>query len=233
MPEVNPKTYSGRSYYSTFPTGISSAKMVVNLHGGGGSGAAFATQIQYGTTSIGNEAVLVFPTATNNAYGVKTWNSGGAQSFNTANDVTYLRNLIAHVKADALSRGITITDVILVGYSNGGMMSYRLIIEHPTEFAGVFAISADVMVDNPDTFTGKIEHWHGENDENVPLAGGEGVNGIYYTPVEDTVQGFTNASVSFNVIPSPAAHTISSMASVLSTSPYNTTFAQLVSDFIQ
>lgn len=227
MPEVNPKTYSGRSYYSTFPA-LSSAKMIVNLHGGGGNGLAFATQMQYGTL-VGSQAVLVFPTATNNAYGVKTWNSGGAQSFNTAPDVAYLRDLIAHVKADALSRGITVTEVILVGHSNGGMMSYRLAIEYPLEFAGVFAMAADVMVDNPDTFTGKIAHYHGENDENVPLEGGIGINGIYYTPVQSTVEAFENADVDFNVLLG-AAHTMSSLASAL---PSPTTFAQLINDFIQ
>lgn len=233
--------YGARAYDVSFPA-AGTRPLILNLHGGGGDADTFETQLQYGTL-VGDVAVLVFPTATKNVNGTNTWNSGGAQTFNEAPDSEYLVNLINHVTAEALSRGITVSDVYVVGHSNGGMMAYRLVIEHPEVFAGVFAISADVMIDNPNTFTGKLKHIHGENDANVPLAGGVGSGGIYYTPVIATVQEFTLVNGGTGVTSGSdltddfitlagAEHIMSSLGTVLAAVPYETTFAELILDFI-
>ncbi len=139
---------------------------------------------------------------------------------------------------------MTVTEVIGVGHSNGGMMLYRLAIDHPDLLAGIFAMSADVMIPNPNTYTGRIKQIHGEDDGNVPLAGGYGVNGIYYTPVIPTVQQFTlvngnygvTASASldtaFTTLPSPATHAVSSLKTALALSPYLTTLQEVIFNFV-
>lgn len=241
--------YSGRTFDVSYPDAPASVPLLICLHGGGGTGPSFEFQLQLGAL-FGQKAVYFFPTATlNNAVpGAPTWNSNfPPPTFNSAPDSTYLANLTLYVKRLAEARGFTISKVIVVGHSNGGMMGYRLIIDHPEIFNGLFAISADVMVPNPGSYTGQIQQWHGQDDANVPLAGGVGIGGNDYPPVIPTVQKFVYANSSrgvvqgtqsplvirdFNVIPSPAAHIISSMTNVLVNPPYSTTFAQLIYNFV-
>ncbi len=239
-------TYGNRDYDYSTPDEPAAVPMVFCMHGGTGSGSTFEAVLQLGVL-FRQVAVLVFPTATPNNAGSNTWNSGGFQTFNYAPDSKYLTDLIEWIKKQVAISGFTITEVYLVGHSNGGMMAYRLVIDHPTKFAGVFAISADVQIPNPDIYTGRIQHWHGEDDANVPLAGGTGVNGIYYTPIIPTVQKFTHVNggtgviegvmdplviADFNIVPSPAAHDISSMKPIWAAEPYDTTIAQLIYNFV-
>lgn len=238
--------YGNRPFDYSTPDAPASVPMLLCLHGGGGSGPIFEIQLQLAAL-FRQKAVLVFPTATPNNQNSNTWNSGGFQTFNYAPDTTYLPSLVDWVIKNVALSGFSITETYLVGHSNGAMMSYRLVIDHPTKFAGVFALSADVQVPNPDIYSGRIQQWHGQDDMNVPLAGGVGIGGRYYTPVIPTVQGFTHVNsgrgivlgtqsplfiADFNIVPSPAAHILSSIANVIINPPYSTTLAQLIYNFV-
>ncbi len=238
--------YGNRPFDYSTPDVGAAVPMLLCLHGGGGDGPTFELQLQLGAL-FRQTAVLVFPTGTPDQFGSPTWNSGGVQTFNYAPDSKYLPDLVDWVTKNVALTGFTITEIYLVGHSNGGMMSYRLVIDHPTKFAGVFAISADVLVTNPDSYQGRIQQWHGQDDMNVPLAGGEGIGGRTYPPVIPTVQKFTHVNsgrgvvqgvqdplviADFNITPSPASHSIHSQALVLQDAPYSTTFAQLIYNFV-
>ncbi len=238
--------YGNRTFDYSTPDAPASVPMLLCLHGGGGDGPTFEIQLQLGAL-FRQEAILVFPTGTPDQYGSPTWNSGGFQTFNYAPDTIYLPGLVDWVTKNVALTGFTVTEVYIVGHSNGGMMAYRLVIDHPTKFAGIFAISADVMVTNPDVYSGRIQQWHGQDDANVPLAGGVGIGGRTYPPVIETVQQFTHVNhgrgvvvgssdplviADFNITPSPAAHSIHSQALVLQDPPYETTFAQLIYNFV-
>lgn len=240
------KFYGGRTYDISTPTIPATVPLLVCLHGGGGDGPTFEIQLQLGVL-FKQKAAYIFPTATfnNGNPGSRTWNSNfPPPTFNEAPDSSYLRNLANFVKQQLVAQGFVISEVIVIGHSNGGMMGYRLLIDHPDDFAGLFAISSDVMVNNPDLYTGRIKHIHGQDDTNVPLAGGIGIGGNYYPPVIPTVQQFTlvnngngviagsSLSDDFTVLPSPAAHIMSSLGTALSLAPYSTTFAQQIYNFV-
>lgn len=240
------KFYGGRTYDISTPDVPATVPLLICLHGGGGSGPTFEAQLQL-RALFGQTAAYIFPTATRNN-GVdqaNTWNSNfPPPTFNQAPDSTYLANLRNFVVQEVEALGFIISEVIIIGHSNGGMMGYRLLIDHPDLFDGLFAMSADVMVPNPDTYTGRIKHLHGQDDMNVPLAGGMGIGGVNYPPVIPTVQEFTlvnsgggvtaGSSLSDNltVLPSPAAHEVSSLKTALALSPYSTTLQQVIYDFV-
>ncbi len=240
---VASRTYGARSYDISYPSAPATVPLLICLHGGGGDASTFETQLQLGAL-FGETAAYIFLTATANNGGTNTWNSGGSQTFNNAPDSDYIYNLTNHVRNWLTSQGFTISEVILVGHSNGAMMAYRLAIEYPSTYSRVMAFSGDVMVSNPNTYTGKIKHVHGNDDANVPLVGGVGIGGIYYDPPQACVQQFTHVnggngvtagsslSNDFTILPSPAAHALSTTATALALAPYSTTIAQVIYNFV-
>lgn len=236
--------YGGRQFIITRPDDLTkNYPLIIYLHGGGGSGFSFVQQLQIGPI-MGQVAINCFPTATRNN-GVdqaNTWNSNNPPpTFNQAPDTTYLSDLADYI----VSLGnVDTSQIYLVGHSNGAMMSYRLCIDHPEKFAGCFIMAGDVMVNNPNTYTGRIKALHGQSDQNVPLAGGIGINGNYYPPVIPTVSLFTKVNGgngivassdltdSFTVLPTPAAHEVATLKTALGLAPYSTTLPQVIFNFI-
>lgn len=227
---ILPSTFESRSYHCTHADFEERRHpLVVCLHGGTGSGSLFRTALDIGTT-IGQEVILIFPTATENGSGDTTWNSNNpAPTFNNTDDVTYLSNLINNL----ITTGkVDTNNIWIIGHSNGAMMGYRLIIELPTVFKGLIAFAGDVMVTpNTNLFTGKILHVHGELDTNVPLAGGVGLNGYTYPAVEAAVRGFTNASsIKFITLPTGGHEMVSLRTALIN--DLGTTNQALIADFI-
>ncbi len=239
------RRYGGREYIITTPAAPATVPLLVCLPGGGATALDFVLQLQLGAL-FGEVAVLTFLTGTlnNGNPPAQTFNSGGLQTYNHAPDSEYIKNFIAFIKAELALLGYTIDEVIIIGHSNGGMMGYRMLIDHPEIIDGLFAMSADVMIFNPDEYTGRIKHLHGADDDNVPLAGGVGSGGVYFTPVIATVQEFTHvndgngvtdgASLSddLTVLPSPATHEVLSLKTALALAPYSTTLPQVIFDFV-
>ncbi len=53
---------------------------------------------------------------------------------------------------------------------------------------------SDLLVANPDTFTGKLRETHGTLDQNIPIEGGLGADSFYpieYANLYDVVPSFT------------------------------------------
>lgn len=175
-------TFDGREYVVNTPPFVEQTyPLALCLHGGDGSGPGFRLQMSVGAT-VGEDTILVFPTATINQDGFTAWNSGGP--FNPlVDDIAYLNDLLYAM----ISTGRVNTDrMYLFGHSNGAMMCYRIICENDVyTFRGSYTMAGDLLVDNPDTFTGKLRETHGVLDENVPIDGGFGEDSFYHIDYPD------------------------------------------------
>ena len=190
----NTLLYKTRKYKYTRPDNTNKpTPLNVWLHGGTGSGQQFYEGLDLDST-LGENSINLYLTATLNEGGFTAWNSGGAFNPN-ASDVTYIMDIISKFK-----ELFNIKEVNIGGHSNGAMMGYRLISERPQAFKRLFAMAGALMVDSPDLFTGEISHIHGLNDANVPYNGGVGINGVNYPSVADTLLSFSNASTSLNAL---------------------------------
>ncbi len=185
-------TFDGREYVcNTPPFEERKYPFCYLFHGGGGDGPTFRTGMNIGTI-VGEDTILVFPTATINQDGFPAWNCGGP--FNPlADDISYLNTLL-----DAMiATGRVDTErMYIFGHSNGGMLCYRIICQQPTKYQGAYIMAGDLMSDisNPDTFTGKYRETHGTLDQNVPINGGFGADSYYhidYADLYDVVPSFT------------------------------------------
>ena len=121
-------TFNGREYVVNTPPFVEQTYALgLLLHGGGGDGETFRAGMNIGST-VGEDTILVFPTATINQDGFPAWNSGGP--FNPlADDITYLNSLL-----DAMidTGRVDVDRMYLFGHSNGAMMCYRIICENTT-----------------------------------------------------------------------------------------------------
>ena len=109
------------------------------------------------------------------------WNAGGGccgqSAANNVDDVAYISGAISYL-ADRY--GIDRNRVYGMGHSNGAMMAQRLICE-TTVLAAAVAISGPLNLDTehcPAAEGRRVLAIHGNDDENVPLAGGRGTKGL-------------------------------------------------------
>lgn len=175
-----------RSYLLHVPDGQSMGAMalVVVLHGGGGSGESAAKMTHFSAEADQEGFLVVYPDGTDkprpllNAMGKPgflTWNAGGCCGYardKQVDDVAFLRAVVADVEK---IQKVNPKRIYATGISNGGMMAYRLACEASDVFAAIGPVSAiqDVTECKPAQYVSVI-HFHGTDDENVPLNGGVG-----------------------------------------------------------
>lgn len=164
--------------------------LLIGLHGGSGNGLDFRVGTALASI-LGESVVMAYPTATLNSLGFTGWNAGGEFNPNV-DDVSYIISLRQYF----IDKGLVDPNrVYLLGHSEGAIMGYRLICEHPELFAGLYSMSGNILVNNPDTFAGKLRETHGTSDQNIPFNGGIGTDSFYkidWPTVADTVNSFTN-----------------------------------------
>jgi polyhydroxybutyrate depolymerase len=102
----------------------------------------------------------------------RQWNDGRTGGGGGADDVGFLRNLVAHLVAD----GVAIAErIYLAGISNGGAMSFALVCKAPDLFAGIGTVIA-AMPDGIGPCEGRpmpLVMVNGTADPVVPYDGGE------------------------------------------------------------
>lgn len=150
--------------------------LLVVLHGGGGNGANVRDVT--GLAEIGTRAgfVVAFPDGTGRLpRRLLTWNAGGLDVYATKNDVDdvgFLKALVADVGQRA---PIDRHHVYAAGHSNGGMMAHRLAREAADVFSGIAVVGGAMNDTDRDSTTPiAVMLVHGTEDEQVPIAGGEG-----------------------------------------------------------
>ena len=159
----------------------SNPPVVMVLHGGGGDAKAMAKRMGFNPLASKAKFLAVYP------QGYKgNWNAGdcgpplggencgGPAYRKNIDDVGFLENLIDRL---AEKYGINKRRVYATGFSNGGMMVYRLACQRPDLVAAIAPVEGAFTQPADECINGSpvpLLAFHAENDQNVPFGGGSG-----------------------------------------------------------
>jgi predicted esterase len=155
---------SGRTYWLRSDSAVLTARpLVVMLHPLGHT--ASTTQQLTGATPYADshKFSLVYAEAIGGA-----WNAGGCCSGSSADDLTYLRQVVDDV---AKRTPVDRSRVYVWGYSNGAMMAWRALCQAPDVFAAAGVVGGQLLVPCG-VATARTRHVHGQTDTVVPWRGG-------------------------------------------------------------
>ena len=166
--------------------------VVVGLHGAGGNAATF----EKATGLSNNIAVLryiaVFPDGTSFDGDHRAWNAGtccAVTALGNVDDVGFVAAMLDVIVAD---HDADPRRLYLAGFSNGGMLAYRVACELGSRVAGIAVVGGALNVSScvsPEPVPLLIVH--GTSDQVVPFDGG-----VPRVPLADGMSPWQNASVS-------------------------------------
>jgi poly(3-hydroxybutyrate) depolymerase len=214
---VSVENYSGRSLIVFVPSQLpprGTRALVVVLHGGLGN----AQRIESGQSE---HALNMDSVAEHNGFVVAYlngtpvtrflgpdklgWNAGGGccgqPSANNIDDVGYIESAVGHL---AEQYGIDRGRIYGMGHSNGAMMTQRLMCETRL-YAAAVPISGPLNLETgscPAARGKRILAIHGADDENVPVVGGRGTQGIskaVYRSEQSSRQVFSSSGASYDL----------------------------------
>jgi len=177
-----------RQYNLYIPSNWDSQKklpIVIMLHSGGGNAAMFEERTGMTQKAEAEGFIVVYPQGTGYTNGrFYTWNSGHCCFYaleKQVDDVGFIRKLIMSL-VDRLH--IDKQRIYVAGFSNGGMLTYRLGAAMPDILAAIAPLSATIGgkagPDEPEfriptpAKTLPLITFHGLADQQIPYAGGEG-----------------------------------------------------------
>jgi polyhydroxybutyrate depolymerase len=180
-----------RSYRLDIPAGYKGsvgARLVLGIHGGGGSPDNFATTTGLPAAAAASGWVVAYPEGTKGSAGFTAWNAGGCcggASGNKVDDVGFIDALIRQLQGRFAA-----TKTVLIGHSNGAMLSYRMACERAGLIDGFASVAGDLFF-SPCTPARPVPllEIHGLADTNVPFNGGPGSTATY-PPVMDGINLF-------------------------------------------
>jgi polyhydroxybutyrate depolymerase len=155
--------------------------LLIMLHGAGGDATGFANLTGMIALAERNSFVVVYPNGTQAADepGKLSWNAGaccGVPSRTAIDDVAFVDQLIDEVDTRFQ---IDPAQVYAAGFSNGGMLSYRLACELGGRFAGIADVGGSFLA--PDCAGAQPAAAliiHGTADDVVPYNGGPTSPGV-------------------------------------------------------
>jgi poly(3-hydroxybutyrate) depolymerase len=242
-------SYAGRPALVYVPTTLApsgSRALVVVLHGGLGNAQRIAARTH--ETGLNMNAVAEeggFVVAYLNGTPVARllgadklgWNAGsccGLPAQTQVNDVAYIESA---VQAIARQQGVDPGRIYGVGHSNGAMMTQRVMCESSL-YAAAVPISG-ALENGATRCSGargkRLLALHGENDQNVPVSGGQGSKGLSRTSYQSqastaTVWQNSGASYDLQVIKG-ADHSVDAIARQIATSESTTLSRKLARFF--
>ncbi|KAA1249596.1 esterase [Mycobacterium simiae] len=157
-----------RTYVVHVPPGPP-AGLVLNLHGGGGTGAGQQALTNFDSVADANNLLVVYPDGYD-----KSWADGRGASpadRRRVDDVGFLVALVTKLRDDL---AVPAGHVFATGLSNGGFMSNRLACDRADVFAAVAPIAGTLgagVACNPSRPVSVLEA-HGTADRVVPFKGG-------------------------------------------------------------
>lgn len=170
--------------------------VVLALHGYTADPEVLRNQLDTDAFAAELDATVVMPTG----LGARpSWNAGsccGSASRSNVADVAFLAGTIQRLRARGAEQ------VFVVGYSNGGMMAYRLACERPSLVDGVVVVNGTVTVaDCPGAF--EALHLAGADDRAVPVQGAGLVPYLFtgFPPLVDVPDLAPRADVEVRVLP--------------------------------
>ncbi len=181
-----------RTYLLHVPAGLVSGQpvpVVFVFHGLGE--AANLIQQASGMNSVAdaNGFIAVYPNGSG-PDGGRSWNAGrccGYAHQNNVDDEAFVRQILADLET------ITKVDaqrVYASGFSNGGLLSYRLACDMADTFATVAPVAGVMLTDTCEPSRPiSIIDFHGLTDRDVPFAGGGSIPdlGTPFPPVEESL----------------------------------------------
>jgi polyhydroxybutyrate depolymerase len=172
-----------RTYHLYVPTILGpKAPLLIALHGGTGWGKQFERNSGFDGLAEANGFIVVYPDGIGvgaDGTDLRTWNGGGCcgpAAKQQVDDVAFIRQLIADLRAQ---HDIDPSRVFATGHSNGGILALRLACELADQIAAIGVQSSALEVDTcAPTQPVSVLQIHGAADQNVPIDGGVGPNGI-------------------------------------------------------
>jgi polyhydroxybutyrate depolymerase len=123
----------------------------------------------------------------------QSWNAGtccGDVVGRGVDDVGFIRSLIETLASDY---PVDPDQVFVAGFSNGGMLAYRVGCELSDVITAIGVVGGALVSDCQPAESVSLIVLHGAEDNVVPLNGGEGFAGIGYPSVQETVEGWAAA----------------------------------------
>lgn len=178
-----------RTYHLYIPTRETNKPrpLVVVLHGAGGTARAIAEVTGFTQVAEREGFVVAYPEGTGRA---QSWNAGKCCGYASRTDVPdseFIKQMVIDIRRKT---NIDKTRIYATGFSNGGMMSYRLACDAGDVFAavGVVAGAMNTQSCNP-AGRPSLVIIHARNDEQVPFDGGAAKGGyraaLGNKPVQD------------------------------------------------
>jgi len=167
--------------------------LAIGLHGVGSTTSQVKAQMNLENSST--SVIVAYP------YGLNLGTTGNSSAWNAgtccspavdldSSDVRFISRLI-----DSIENQFKVDQsrVWVFGFSNGGMMAYRLACEIPDQITGI-AVGAGALTVGTCTPSRAVNviHLHGEQDLKVPLIGG-GPYGVI--SIEDSLARLANANL--------------------------------------
>lgn len=148
--------------------------LVFVLHGATANGYNAIRMSRMNTKADREKFIVVYPNGSGAVKGhLLTWNSGNCCSYarnNDIDDVAFFRKLIERLE---MEYDIDPKRVYVTGFSNGGMMAYRLACELSDKIAAIAPVAAAIGTDDcRPTQPVSVIIFHGTKDKYVPYDGG-------------------------------------------------------------
>src|SRR5829696_1447046 len=167
-----------RSYLLHIPPSPNRGKpmpVVIVLHGGGGNAEGMAQTSGFTVKADEERFIVIYPNGTGRLRNrLLTWNGGNCCGYaheNNIDDVSFIRALIGQVRTELTVDG---RRIFVTGFSNGGMMSYRLACELSDQIAAVAPVAGALNFEKCDPVRPvSLVAFHGTADEHVLYEGGE------------------------------------------------------------
>lgn len=168
----------GRPFEVHVPTGYTSgnpAPLFLLLHGYSGNGAEQSEYMRFKDIADRRGFLFVAPDGTTDPVGNRFWNATDACCDfvgSGVDDEAYLASIIESVSA---SYSVDAGRVYLVGYSNGGFMSYRMACRRSDLVAGIANLAGAMFADPAGCSPSApvtVLHVHGTADGTIAYDGG-------------------------------------------------------------
>ena len=171
------------------------------FHGGGGNALQVADSTDFVQPALDRGYVVVVPEGSGKLGGpplflAQTWNVGNCCGYaqeNGIDDVAFFEAMVNKLVAQA---AVDPARVFVTGFSNGGMLSYRIAAERPDLIAAAAPVGGSLGIDTPPVGPVPILAIHGVFDENVLFWGGVGVgvSGVDFKSQLDSILPFLNVN---------------------------------------
>lgn len=148
--------------------------LVMVLHGHGADGLSQTGYFQLFDFVDEKQFVLIYPDGTLNEDDERYWNGAGCcDPTGSVDDVTYLSGLIEEAKQ---TYNIDSNRVYLIGHSNGGFMSFRMVCEASELITAIVSLAGSTFDDpadcQPATVPVSVLAVHGTADDTIEYEGG-------------------------------------------------------------